>query len=472
MKPRTRFSLALAAATALAGTLLSASPQRPHLLVIMSDDQGYRDAGFQGGTDIPTPHLDRLAAGGVTFTDGYVTYAVCGPSRAGFITGRYPQRFGFGNTPGYRPNNPNEGLPLSETTLAEALRPVGYHSGLVGKWHLGAHEKFHPLNRGFDEFYGHVGGGKRYFPDLLNLKNTKDARDEWGSYHTWITRGFEPVRTERYLTDEFTREALEFLDRRGAEPEKPFFLFLSYNAPHGPLEAPEEEIAKFSHIVNERRRAYAAMISIMDRGIGEVLDRLDALNLANDTLIFFFSDNGGPNPGQVSSNYPLRAGKSSGYEGGIRVPFVARWPGIIPAGQTFSQPVISLDIFATLAALNHLPDHPDRPRDGVNLIPYLRGEKDGPPHARIYLQRGRGHGFSMREGDYKIVQNRDQPVELYHLRQDIGERNNLAASQPERLASLLAAFEEWNATLIPSVLEGMRPEEWGGRRAPATPANP
>jgi arylsulfatase A-like enzyme len=460
-----RQALALSALAAACAGSLFAAPERPapNLIVIVSDDQGYRDAGFQGGTEIPTPHLDRLAAGGVVFTDGYVTFPVCGPSRAGFITGRYPQRFGFGGTPGYRPNNPTEGLPATEPTLAEALRPVGYHSGIIGKWHLGAHENLHPLNRGFDEFYGHVGGGKRYFPELLNLKNTKDARDEWGSYHTWITRGFTPEKTTRYLTDEFTREAVEFIDRRGAEPEKPFFLYLAYNAPHGPLEAPAEEIAKFSHIKNERRRAYAAMVSIMDRGIGEVLDRLDALNLTNDTLIFFFSDNGGPNPGEVTSNFPLRAGKSSGYEGGIRVPFVARWPGVIPAGKTFSQPVISLDIFATIAALNRLPDDPARPRDGVNLLPFLRGEKDGAPHARIYLQRGPNHGFSMREGDYKIVKNRDQPVELYNLREDICECRNLAAAQPERLASLLAAFDAWNATLLPSALEGMRPEEWGGK---------
>jgi arylsulfatase A-like enzyme len=446
--------------------LFGAERAAPNIIVIVSDDQGYRDAGFQGGTDIPTPNLDRLAAGGVVFTDAYVTGAVCGPSRAGFINGRYPPRFGFGGTPGYRPEIPLEGLPLEETTLAEALRSKGYTSALIGKWHLGAHESLHPLNRGFDEFFGHVGGGKRYFPELLTRKNTKDAKNEWESYHTWITRGFEPVKTTGYLTEEFNREALGFVRRQAATPEKPFFLYLAYNALHSPFEAPKNEIAKFQHIKNEKRRNYAAMVSVMDRGIGQLLDILDEQNLADNTLIFFFSDNGGPTKDQVTDNTPLRGGKSSPYEGGFRVPMAARWPGVIPAGSKFSKPVSSMDIFATIAAVNRIPENPERPLDGVDLIPYLTGENDGAPHERIYLLIGENNGVSMREGDYKIVQSHDTSVQLYNLREDIGEERDLAAADPERLSRMLATFKTWEAQLKPSVLEGMRPEEWGGKPKP------
>jgi arylsulfatase A-like enzyme len=453
------------ALTFCVGLTVAETREAPNLIIIMADDQGYNDVGFHGSTEIPTPNIDRIAAGGVTFTDGYVVYPVCGPSRAGMITGRYPQRFGFGRTPGYRPHNPNEGLPAGETTLAEALRGKGYINGLIGKWHLGAHENFHPLNRGFDEFFGHVGGGKRYFPELLKIRETKQAKNEWESYHTWITRGFEPVRTEKYLTEEFSREALEFVKRHANQPERPFFLYLAYNAPHSPFEAPEEETAKFAHLQPEQRQKYAAMISIMDRGIGQLLDLLDELGIAENTLVFFLNDNGGPIDKGVTDNSPLRAGKSSSYEGGTRVPFAARWPGVIPAGSKFRQPVSSLDIFATIASLNQIPENPERPLDGVNLIPYLLGEKEGAPHERIYLRRGDGIQFSMREGDYKIVQTRNEPLQLFNLREDIGETKDLAASEPERLAAMKEAYDAWAAQTIDPILEGMRPEEWGGRRA-------
>ncbi len=463
-------ALLILAAAGPCGAGFATAERPPNLIVIVSDDQGYRDVGFNGGTQIPTPNIDRIAKGGVVFTDAYATGAVCGPSRAGFITGRHPARFGCGGTPGYRPDNPKEGLPLEETTLAEALRPRGYTSALIGKWHLGAHERFHPMNRGFDEFFGHVGGGKRFFPELLTRRDTKDAKNEWESYHTWITRGVEPVRTTGYLTDEFSREAAEFVLRRAADPESPFFLYLAYNAPHSPFEAPAGEIAKFGHIENEKRRTYAAMIAVMDRGIGRILDVLDENNLAGDTLIFFFTDNGGPTKDQVTDNTPLRGGKSSPYEGGFRVPMAARWPGVIPAGSTFTQPVSTMDIFATIAALNHLPEDPGRPRDGVNLMPFLTGAKQGAPHERIYLQLGAGSGFCMREGDYKIVSVRDGETQLYNVREDAGETRDLAPSDPARVEKMLSAFHAWNATLPPSILEGMRPEEWGGKAAKESPA--
>jgi arylsulfatase A-like enzyme len=466
-----KHSLLFTAATVLGTGWLPADERRaPNLIVIVSDDQGYRDVGFNGGTDIPTPNLDRLAKGGVVFTDAYVTGAVCGPSRAGLITGRYPQRFGFGKTPAYRPGDPQEGLSTREQTLAEALRAHGYTSAAIGKWHLGAHDVFHPLHRGFDEFFGHLGGGKRFFPELLTRRTTTDARNEWESYHTWISRGFEPFRTTGYLTEEFNREALDFVRRRAATPEKPFFLYLAYNAPHAPFEAPEEEIAKFAHLQPEERRSYAGMIAVMDRGVGQVLDLLDEKGLADNTLIFFLSDNGGPTNKNITDNAPLRAGKASPYEGGFRVPMAARWPGVIPAGLRYAQPVSALDIFATIAALNRIPENPDRPLDGVNLIPFLTGQKQGPPHEHICLRMdGSPTRFSLREGDYKIVSVDGNAVELYNLRDDVSEKRDLAASDPALRDRLLAAYRAWDRELLANTLAGLPPEAWGGKSKAAKP---
>ncbi len=450
-------ALCLAACTASTAV---GGPSKPNLIVIMADDLGYADVGFNGNSEIPTPNIDRIAAGGVVFTDAYVTFTVCAPSRAGFITGRYPQRFGFERNPAYRPHSHETGLPREEKTLAEVLRPAGYTSALIGKWHLGAHDDLHPLARGFDEFFGHVGGGKRYFPELLTKKNTADARDEWDSYHTWITRGFEPVQTTEYLTDEFTREAVGFLRRRADSPAQPFFLFLAYNAPHGPLEAPAEDIAKFAHIGNEKRRAYAAMVSVMDRGIGRILDLLDERKMAENTLIVFLSDNGGASNTHGSRNTPLRGGKSEPWEGGWRVPMAARWPGVFPAGAKYSQPVSSMDIFATIAAANGLQADPERPLDGVNLTPYVRGDHPGAPHERIYLRMFDSGAFAMRDGDYKIVRPKNETgVKLFNLADDIAEKRDMAAANPERVEALVSDYKRWSAELKEPAFEGLKPRK-------------
>lgn len=457
MKTPTKLALSLSSLL-VAATALFAAPRAPNVIVILTDDQGYADAGFNGCKDIPTPHMDRLAAGGVVCTNGYVTYAVCAPSRAGLLTGRYPQRFGFERNVAWQPSNPATGIAVEETTLAAALKPAGYKSALVGKWHLGAHDNFHPLNRGFDEFYGHLGGGKHYYQDRLTIRETLEAKNEPESYRNWITRGFEPVRIEGYLTDEFTREALDFVRRRKDEP---FFLYLAYNAPHAPMQAPAEEIAKFGHIKNQKRRTYAAMLTAVDRGVGRMLDLLDELKLADDTLVFFLSDNGGPQDANGSDNGKLRGGKGGPFEGGFRVPFVVRWPGKIPAGATYHQPVSSLDIFATITAVNNISAHPERPLDGVNLLPYLRGEKTGAPHERIYLRMFDTGRYAMREGDYKIVRAaKDGRPALYNLASDLSERNDLAAAEPERLARMQAAYDAWNAQLKEPAFPGLDMREW------------
>lgn len=433
------------------GVLRAATPARPNLIVILADDLGFGDVGFNGCTDIPTPNIDAIARRGVQFTSGYVTFSVCSPSRAGLMTGRYPQRFGHERNPPFEPGNRQAGLPLSETTLADALGKVGYRSGVIGKWHLGAHPDLHPLRRGFNELYGMVGGGHYYQPADLTIKEARDARGEGDSYRLWIVRNHEPVRTTQYLTDEFSDEAVRFVDRHKGHP---FFLYLAYNAPHSPLQATEKYLRRFAGIADPKRRTYAAMVSALDDGVGRVLAELRRHGIEDNTLVFFLSDNGGPISDNASWNAPLRGQKSDPWEGGIRVPFVAQWPGRLPKGLKYDQPVLSLDIFATISALAGAPIDPKRPLDGVNLLPYLTGARSGAPHEAIYLRKFDQGAFAVRRGDYKVViPQQGAPAQLFNLAQDIGESRDLAAKEPRIVAELEKLRVAWNARLVPPVFE-------------------
>jgi arylsulfatase A-like enzyme len=434
----------------------------PNLVVIMADDLGYADVGFNGCRDIPTPNIDRIAVNGVKCTSGYVSYPVCGPSRAGFITGRYQQRFGFERNPQYRPADPAMGLTRDETTLAEALGKVGYTSGIVGKWHLGAHPSNHPLNRGFDAFFGHLGGGHTYFPDKLNIKDSYGIQTEWESYRTWIMRDHEPVQIDQYLTDAFSDEAVRFVDRNR---DGPFFLFLSYNAPHTPLEATEVYLARFPDIADRKRRTYAAMVSAVDDGVGRLLDKLEHLQLAEKTLVFFLSDNGGPESKNGSDNGPLRGGKSDVWEGGFRVPFAVQWKGTLPAGAVYHHPVSSLDIFATMAGLAMVPTDPARPLDGVNLVPHLTGGARRPPHETVYLRKFDQGRYAVRHGTFKLViPAKDGRPQLYDLAADLGEGKDLAALQPEDVRTLDQLRLAWDAELIdPTFLGLIHTDAWKAR---------
>ena len=444
---------------ALGATVLAAanqpSPARPpNLIVIMTDDLGYADVGFNGCKDIPTPNLDSIARSGVRFTSGYVTFPVCSPSRAGFLTGRYPQRFGYERNPRFQPENRISGLALTETTLPEALGKVGYRSGIIGKWHLGAHPDLHPLKRGFNEFFGHLGGGARYFPEDLTIQKTSGAMGEGESYRLWMMRNHEPVRTTQYLTDEFSEEAVRYVTRH---KDKPFFLYLAYNAPHTPMQAPEKYLSRFPDIKTPQRRTYAAMVSAVDDGVGRLLTTLRELGIEDQTLIFFLSDNGGPESSNASNNGPLRGGKSDPWEGGIRVPFAAQWPGRLPKGSVYDQPVLSLDIFATIAALAGAPVAPARPLDGVNLMPHLTGQKAGAPHEAVYLRKFDQGAFVVRRGEHKLVIPRTGAApQLYNLPADLGETRDLAAEQPELLGELERLRVAWNSQLVPPVFEGLK----------------
>lgn len=436
---------------------------KPNVIVIMTDDLGYQDVGFNGCTDIPTPNIDKIANNGVTFTNGYTSYAVCGPSRAGFITGRYQQRFGFERNPQYRTDDPNMGLPKEEKTIAEYLSTVGYTSGVIGKWHLGAHISNHPLNRGFNEFFGHLGGGHTYFPENLTIQDSyftgdyyqipdeKDPNKTWkapaetASYRTWIMKNHEPVKTDKYLTEEFSDAAVDFIERN---QEEPFFLFLSYNAPHTPLQASKKYLDRFDHITDKKRKTYAAMVSAVDDGVGLVLNKLSALGIEENTLVFFLSDNGGPETKNASNNGILREGKGSIYEGGFRVPFALQWKGTIAPQKKYDFPVSALDIFGTIANLSNVAISEEKPLDGVNIVPYINGDINGNPHQNIYIRKFDQQLYSVRDGDLKlIVKAKTNRKELYNIKDDVSESVNIASKYPEEVERLQAVLNEWESEL-------------------------
>lgn len=429
---------------------------KPNLVVIMTDDLGYADVGFNGCKDIPTPNIDTIAHNGVLFSNGYAAYSVCGPSRAGFITGRYQQRFGFERNPQYRHDDPNMGVPKSESMISEILNQVGYTSGIIGKWHLGCHkETHHPLSRGFDEFYGHLGGGHTYFAKLATIKDsynlTKD-NEELESYRTWILRNHSPEKFDKYLTDQFSDEGVAFIERHKKEP---FFLFMSYNAPHTPLQASQKYLDRFKGIKDKKRRTYAAMVSAVDDGVGMILEKLRKEKIEDNTIIFFMSDNGGPESKNSSDNGLLRGSKSSTYEGGFRIPFAMQWKGHVTPS-VYHYPVSSLDVLATIADLTSASIDPNKPLDGVNLIPYVTGKKLGVPHKAIYLRKFDDQKFAVRVGDYKIITNFDgTDRQLYNLKQDISEDNNLVSALPERYKEIDTIRAMWNSELVDPVFKGL-----------------
>ncbi len=319
-------------------SLTTAAPAKPNIVVIMADDLGYGDLSIHGARDIKTPHIDSLAQQGVRCTSGYVSGPYCSPTRAGLLTGRYQQRYGHEFNPTLlSAGGQGHGLPLDETTVASRLQAAGYATGLIGKWHLGEEEAFHPQRRGFENFFGFLTGSHSYL-------TSEDAQ------RGPIVRGREKVALNGYLTDVLAQEAGGFIERN---KDRPFFLYLAFNAVHTPMHAPQEALDKFSGEANQQRRTYLAMLSRMDDAVGHVLTRLRELNLEEQTLVFFLSDNGGPTTkfaANGSRNGPLRGSKGDTWEGGIRVPFLAKWKGHLPAGKTYDSPVIQLDIAATALA--------------------------------------------------------------------------------------------------------------------------
>ncbi|MDO8545200.1 MAG: sulfatase-like hydrolase/transferase [Opitutaceae bacterium] len=434
----------LASFAVIASALSAAAPARkPNILFIVGDDMGYADVGFHGCKDIPTPNLDALAKSGVRFTNGYVSGPYCSPTRAGLLTGRYQEKFGHEFNPG---GGGTQGLPVTETTIANRLKGAGYVTGIVGKWHLGAAPEMRPLRRGFDEFFGFLGGAHSYF-DVAGMM-----------------RGEEPVKELDYTTDAFGLEAMAFIERHQSHP---WFLYLAFNAVHTPMHATDDRLAKFAPITDERRRTHNAMMLAMDEAIGKVRQKLAATGQEQNTFVMFIADNGGPTmPGVTvngSRNEPLRGSKRTTLEGGIHVPFVVSWAGKVKPG-VYHQPAIQLDLTATALAIAGVTVEPGK-LDGVNLLPFLSGEKSGAPHDALYWRFGQQ--MAIRMGDYKLVRYdtnadtltgaRGQPVsppKLYNLAADIGEKRDLSSTEPAKLKELQAKWEAWNATLVKPL--------WGG----------
>lgn len=412
----------------------AADAKKPNILFIVGDDMGYSDVGFHGCKDIPTPNLDALAKSGVRFTSGYVSAPYCSPSRAGLLTGRYQEKFGHE----FNPARPHTGLPLTENTIADRLKAVGYTTSLVGKWHLGSDPEMHPPQRGFDEFFGFLAGSHSYF--------------KWDG----MMRGEKPITGVGYFTDAFGREACSFIERQKG---KPWFLYLAFNAVHTPMDATDDRLAKFANIKDKQRRTYAAMMYAMDENIGRVLKTLRETGQEENTFVMFIADNGGPNmPGVTvngSVNDPLRGSKRTTLEGGIRVPFVVSWKNHVKPG-VYDNMVIQLDL--TRTALE-LADADTGKTDGVNLLPFISGEKKSAPHDALYWRFG--EQMAIRVGDYKLVRydsnvetrtgKHHQPVagpKLYNLANDIGETRDLYAEMPEKARELQSKWDKWNKTLI------------------------
>ena len=414
---------------------------RPNILLILADDLGYNDVGFNGSKDIPTPNLDRLAKGGTTFSSAYVVHPFCGPSRMGLMSGRYPYEFGAPfNLPTHSSGlYRDQGIDPKETLFSAVLQGAGYRTGLMGKWHLGTLPKFHPNNRGFDEFYGFLGGGILYFgPYQANNASGKVWDYKLYPEHNGVDD--KSLTKNDYMTDVLSRKGVRFI-KESATKEDPFFLFMSYNAPHTVLAATEEDLARFPNLSGQRK-IYAAMVYALDRGVGELVETLKATDQFDNTLIIFLSDNGGRTD-RGGNNYPLRGRKGDTWEGGYRTPMFFHWPQVIKAGQNYEHPVSALDFYPTLARLAGAKIPKGKHLDGKDIWNDLLAGRNARKGESIYTIR---HRFGVtevgaRKDEWKICRQ-DQTWKLFNLAEDIGEENDLSARHPERLKQMIAEVEK------------------------------
>lgn len=424
------------------------SLQKPNIILILADDLGYADLGCQGSKDLKTPSIDQLAAEGLRATAGYITAPQCSPSRCGILTGRYQQRFGFEN------NIPDDiekqvssfGLPTSEKTLAEYLKQVGYKTALVGKWHLGNESNYHPLNRGFDTFFGFLGGSRGYFPNKNGDFKTQNPL-------TTICEGTTPSeRKADYITELFTERGVEIINENAGNP---FFLMMSYTAPHAPMDAAKKYLDRFPNIKNNHRKTFAAMMSALDDGVGRLMEAVKKNGLDENTLIIFLSDNGGPTWQNASLNTPLAGYKGDVLEGGIRVPFIFRWSGHIKSGITFESPISSVDILPTL--LNNDQIVYTNKVDGVNLLPFLTGKKNKQPHEYLYFRFG--PLLAIRNNQFKWMQvgYETRTTEFYDIVQNVSEDTSIPSLAFDVKNKMAAEFYKWNAAM-PQPLWGYFPE--------------
>ena len=423
-------------------------PARPNIIYLLADDLGGNDVGWRN-PKIRTPHLDKLARSGATL-DQYYVQPVCSPTRAALLTGRYPFRYGFQS--GVVRPWARYGLPLEERTLAQALKGAGYQTAISGKWHLGHFKpEYLPTRRGFDHQYGHYNGALDYFTHV------RDGGFDWH-------KDDKENRDKGYSTALVGKEAARLIRER--DPSKPFFLYVPFNGVHTPLQVPRRYVDLYPGLEGNRR-TYAAMISALDDAVGVIVKALEDEKLVSDTLVIFSSDNGGPDPGKLSDNGPLRAGKGSVYEGGVRVAAFASWPGKIAAGSSVQSPIHIVDWFPTLLNLAGAPLEQKLPIDGRDILPLLTSDEPAPD--REILINAAPEGGAIRIGDWKLVihQGRGKPrSELYDLSKDLHERDDLSSSHPEKSQQLRERYDALAKDAVPPKStpkpEGFQsPEIWG-----------
>ena len=430
-----RISLMIATALIPVATH-GASP--PNIVVILADDLGYADVGYRGSPDMVTPNIDAIAHNGVQFSTGYVTAPVCAPSRAGFLSGLYQNRYGFEDNPGpYRLRQDiKEGIPKNVQILPERMKALGYATGMFGKSHSGQDLEFHPMNRGFDEFFGFINGASNYRSD-----------GKWGTKINQpsnpIYRGFQKVEEKEYLTDAIGREAVSFIDRHAAEP---FFLYVPFNAIHGPQQGTDQDLEKFKNVTDKNRRFALAMNSALDRNVGRIMEALRKHNLEANTLVVFFSDNGGAPKDNGSLNAPLRGQKGDLWEGGIRIPFCLQWPARVKGGRSLDFPISGLDLLPTIvtAAGGKADDV-----DGINLIPLVTGEI-APPNRTLYWRFN--NAWAVRDSEWKLVKVKEGGLpHLFNIAQDTSEKTDLYTQQPDVVKRLQASYDSWSSTMMPKL---------------------
>jgi arylsulfatase A-like enzyme len=395
---------------------------KPNIIVILIDDAGYADFGFMGSKDLLTPRLDELAKKSVRLTDAHVSASVCSPSRAGLLTGRYQQRFGYECNEG----DGYIGIDISQTLLPKRLVTAGYTTAAFGKWHLGFKPEQHPLSNGFQYYYGFLSGGRSYF--------YKPDKDDRPGVPTALLENRKQVAFEGYLTDVLGDKAADFIHENKS---KPFFMYWAPNAVHTPLDADQKDLDKFP---NHPRKKLAAMTFALDRAVGKLLDALQQDQLLDNTLIFFLSDNGGAHNNQ-SDNFPLKGFKGNKYEAGHRVPFLVHWPAKWKGGNNFAGLSSALDIFPTALDAARIKNDASAGLDGVSLIPFLTGTKKGSPHGELVWRKD--GAAAIRKGNYKLIQFRGLEDRLYDLSSDLGETHDLKSTKPDVYRDLKARFTLW-----------------------------
>ena len=428
----------------------AAQTERPNIVVLFADDLGYGSVSWYGG-DIPTPNIDSIAHNGIGFASGCMTAPVCNPSRPGLMTGRYQQRWGKElNSQTVPPAGaPRKMLPVSETTLATARKRLGYATGAVGKWQLGMDKGHHPLDRGFDFFLGMPSGSRFVDPRWPNTRiapgHEDDDEGDSSGRRRGLFRGREPIALDEYLTDRLGREGVGFIER-GIESKRgePFFLYLAFHAPHGPIQTTDKYYQRFPQFKNETLRIYAAMISAVDDWVGAVLAKLREHGLEEKTLVIFTSDNGAAEGSDIDGkrNQPLIGHKRNLYEGGIRVPYAMQWKGRLRGGRKYELPVSSLDVFPTALAAAGVNELSPYRLDGVNLLPYLEGKKQGAPHEYLFWRSG--PNAAVRKGPWKLLMSGAGLTRLYNVNEDPGESEDLSSEYAGLVEELKSAFDRWS----------------------------